>query len=111
VSDPTGPAPIRSVPWLPRLKETEPVRLYAYTVLSALTLVAVLAGWLSGEWPEALMGVAGAVLGVIPAAEAARASVYSPRSHNAQLVQTVLRARGSWTVEAASDPDLSGFRR
>lgn len=111
MSEPARPAPIRSVPWLPRLKETEPVRLYAWTVLSAVAVVAVAAGWVTGEWSEALMGIAGAVLGVLPAAECARASVYSPRTHNAQLVATVVRARGSWSVEAATDPDLSGFRR
>lgn len=63
---------------LTRWKLTEPVRLYAYTVLAAVLLALVLVGTITDEWADALLGVAAAVLAVVPGAEAARASVYSP---------------------------------
>lgn len=75
-------------PLLTRLKLTEPVRLYLYTVLVVLTLGLQLAGWLSGDWQNFLAMNAAVVLGVTGGAEAARASVYSPRS----VVQAVRRA-------------------
>jgi hypothetical protein len=67
-------------PLLARLKLTEPVRLYCYSLLSAVLLALVAVGGLTGEWSDALLGIAAAVLGVVPGAEFARASVYSPAS-------------------------------
>jgi hypothetical protein len=99
-------APIRGVSWLERVKQSEPVRLYAYTVLAAVLTAAVAAGAVTGEWAHALTGVAAAVLGAVPAAEAARASVYSPRTYDRQLVDVVMRARGSWAVTTAEETPL-----
>jgi hypothetical protein len=64
---------------LARLKLTEPVRLYLYS----LALVAIaglqLAGYLTGDWVQYALTDSAVVLGVAGAgAEAARASVYSP---------------------------------
>jgi hypothetical protein len=84
------PAPVRSVGLLARLKLTEPVRLYLYSVLVVLTAAAQLAGWLTGEWSTFLEMNGAVVLAVTTGAEAARASVYSPRS----VVQAVRRAAG-----------------
>ena len=71
---------------LARLKLSEPVRLYAYTVLAAILTALVLTGTITGAWQEALTGIAAAVLAVVPAAEAGRASVYSPRTHVRQII-------------------------
>lgn len=72
---------IRTTPGtLTRWKLTEPVRLYAYTLLSVLILGLVLAGVASGQWGEYLTAAVGAVLTMPGAIEAARASVYSPAS-------------------------------
>ena len=82
---------------LARLKLSEPVRLYAYGILSAVVVALVLVGTITGEWGDALLGIVAAVLGVVPGAEAARASVYSPRTHMQDLLQlreaTVAAAR------------------
>lgn len=72
------PAP--SLGRLARLKLSEPVRLYAYSVLVVLAVGLNLAGVLTGEWLPYATSSAAVVLGVAGAAEAARASVYSPRS-------------------------------
>jgi hypothetical protein len=85
-----APAPVAAVSLLARLKLTEPVRLYCYTVLLVLTAAAQLAGWLTGEWADFLAANGAVVLAVGAGAEAARASVYSPRS----VVQAVRRAAG-----------------
>lgn len=82
------PAPTERPALLARLKLTEPVRLYIYTVLLVLTAGLQLAGWLSGEWRDFLAMNAAVLLAVGGGAEAARASVYSPRS----VVQAVRRA-------------------
>jgi hypothetical protein len=74
---------------LARLKLTEPVRLYMYTLLLVLSAGLQLAGWLSGDWPQYIAVNGAVVLAVGGGAEAARASVYSPRS----VVQAALRAR------------------
>lgn len=87
ISPPT-PAPVVAVSLLARLKLTEPVRLYVYSVLVVLTAAAQLAGWLTGEWAQFVEMNGAVVLAVGAGAEAARASVYSPRS----VVQAVRRA-------------------
>jgi hypothetical protein len=69
-----NPAPSR----LERWRDAEPVRLYAYTVLAALLVVLTAVGLTTGELAHALTGMVAAVLGVIPAAELGRASVWSP---------------------------------
>lgn len=63
---------------LERWRDAEPVRLYAYTVLAALSLVLVATGALTGDVGHALTGLAAAVLGIVPAAELGRLSVQSP---------------------------------
>lgn len=73
---------------LARLKLTEPVRLYAYGVLSAVLVALVLVGTITQDWSAALTGIAAALLGV-PGVEAARATVYSPATHVAEVYQAV----------------------
>jgi hypothetical protein len=93
----TAPTPIRpatsspphTVGLVTRLKLTEPVRLYCYAVLLVLTAGLQLAGLLSGEWAEFTAANGAVLLGVGAAAEAARASVYSP----AAVVRELRRAR------------------
>jgi hypothetical protein len=88
--DPLAPpaAPVVSVGLLARLKLTEPVRLYLYSVALVVITGLNLAGWLVGEWLPFAESSAATLLGVTAATEAARASVYSPRS----VVQAVRRA-------------------
>jgi hypothetical protein len=86
-----APAPATAAPSLPllaRLKLTEPVRLYCYSMLLVLSAGLQLAGLLTGEWPEFIATNGAVVLAVASGTEAARASVYSPRS----VVQAVRRA-------------------
>jgi hypothetical protein len=71
---------------LSRLKLAEPVRLYAYSLLTAILAALVLAGTVTDNWYAALSGIAAAILAVVPGAEATRASVYSPATHMADLV-------------------------
>jgi hypothetical protein len=90
--DPTdvapAPAAAPSLPLLARLKLTEPVRLYSYSMLLVLSAGLQIAGVLTGEWPQFIATNGAVVLAVASGAEAARASVYSPRS----VVQAVRRA-------------------
>jgi hypothetical protein len=74
---------------LARLKLTEPVRLYLWSVSAVLFVGLNLAGVLTGEWQAYATSSAAVLLGVLPATAAARASVFSPRS----VVQTAIRAR------------------
>jgi hypothetical protein len=85
---PIRPAPTYTVGLLTRLKLTEPVRLYSYTVLLVLTAGLQLAGLLSGEWAEFTAANGAVLLGVGAAAEAARASVYSPAAVVRELRRT-----------------------
>jgi hypothetical protein len=82
------PAPVASVGILSRLKLTEPVRLYLYSVALVAVAGLNLAGILTGEWQQYAISSAATVLAVGAGGEAARASVYSPRS----VVQAVRRA-------------------
>lgn len=84
---------------LQRLKLAEPVRLYCYGVLSAIALALVLVGTITQEWSDALLGIAAAALAVVPGAEAARATVYSPASNLRALVQ----ARQAWDAGSVFD--------
>jgi hypothetical protein len=70
-----------------QLKLAEPVRLYLYGVGGVIVAGLVLAGWLTDEWSAYLMAALGVVLGVVPATEAARASVYSTAGHIRSLRQ------------------------
>lgn len=79
---------------LSRLKLTEPVRLYLYSVGVVLIAGLVLMGKLTGEWSAYLTGALAVVLGVAGGGEAARASVYSP----AGMTTALIRSRGSWQV-------------
>lgn len=71
---------VQPIGWLARLKLTEPVRMYAYVLCLVVITGLQLAGWLTGEWVQFSITDAAVVLGVAGTAEAARASVYSPRS-------------------------------
>jgi hypothetical protein len=84
----TAPAPV-PVGLLARLKLTEPVRLYTWPALLG-TLLVVIAAALADT--DLVVKVAGGVawLALVVATEAARASVFSPRS----TVQAVRRAAG-----------------
>jgi hypothetical protein len=70
-----------------QLKLSEPVRLYLYGVGGVIVAGLVLAGWLTDDWSAYLMAALGVVLGVVPATEAARASVYSYAGHIHSLRQ------------------------
>jgi hypothetical protein len=98
----TQTAPIRPVPLLERWKDSEPVRLYAYSVLSAVLVALAAVGAVTGEWTSALTGIAAALLGVVPGAEAARMSVISPRSHLDATVALARAASGDPAARAAA---------
>jgi hypothetical protein len=85
-----APAPpvAPSVGLLTRLKLTEPVRLYLYSVALVLLGGLNLAGYLTGQWQDFAAASAAVLLGIGAAGESARASVYSTRS----VVQAVRRA-------------------
>jgi len=85
------PAPPISVGLLARIRLTEPVRLYLYSLALLAIGGLALAGVLTGEWIPYATGAAATVLVVGAGGEAARASVYSPRS----VVQAVRRAADS----------------
>lgn len=63
---------------LVRWKLTEPARLYLYGLAVVAVLGLTMAGVLTGEWSHYWLTAAGVVLGIVPATEAVRASVYSP---------------------------------
>src|SRR5207253_9649361 len=91
---PTSPppaAPVASIGLFARLKLTEPVQLYLYGVALVVITGLNLAGYLVGEWQSYAISSAATLLGITAATEAARASVYSPRS----VVQAVRRAVSS----------------
>jgi hypothetical protein len=88
--------------WLSRVKLSEPVRLYVYGLGSVLVVALVMRGVLDGEYLEAMLQALAVAAGLGTAAEAARASVYSPAS----TVQLLSRARGSWNVQAAEEASL-----
>jgi hypothetical protein len=89
IPTPAPPAP-PSVGVLTRLKLTEPVRLYIYSVALVLFTGLNLAGYLTGAWQDYAAASAATLLGFGVAGESARASVYSTRS----VVQAVRRAGG-----------------
>jgi hypothetical protein len=79
---------VASIGLLSRLKLTEPVRLYLYSLAVVAIGGLALAGVLTGQWIAYATGAVAVVLSVTVGGEAARASVYSPRS----VVQAVRRA-------------------
>jgi hypothetical protein len=79
--------PNRLVLTASQLKLSEPVRTYLYGVGAVIVTGLVLAGWLTDDWSAYLMAALGVVLGVVPATEAARATVYSPAGHIRSLRQ------------------------
>lgn len=83
-----GSQPSRPPSLLFRLRMTEPVRLYCYTVLLGLVVGLVLAGSVTGQWSEYGTALAAVLLGIPYGTEAARASVYSPAGA-VQLVEDV----------------------
>lgn len=70
-----------------RWKLTEPVRLYLYGVGAVVLVGLVLGGVLTQEWSAYLTAALAVVLGVVPATEAARSSVYSLAGHITSLRQ------------------------
>lgn len=68
---------------LKKAKETEPVRLYLYSVLASILALLVLKGVLSGDEMTAYLVVAATVLGV-PAIEKTRSVVDSPSTAKAK---------------------------
>jgi hypothetical protein len=79
---------------LSRAKLAEPVRLYLHSVGAVLIAGLVLMGYFTDEWAAYLTGALAVVLAVGGGGEAARASVYSPRS----MLEGLTRSRGSWEV-------------
>lgn len=63
--------------WLTRWREMEPVRLYLWSVATAVIVAAVAVGILTAELAVAITGVASAVL-MIGGAAAARHDAYAP---------------------------------
>lgn len=88
-------ARIRAVGPLSRLKLTEPVRLYLYGLGAVVLVGLVLAGVITEEWRAYGLTALGVVLGLVPATEAARASVYSTAGMVAQL-RAAAAATNSW---------------
>jgi hypothetical protein len=79
VSAATGQVTIRpGLGFLARMKLTEPVRLYLYSLALVIFAGLQLAGALTGEWLQFAITGAGVVLAVGAGGEAVRASVYSP---------------------------------
>lgn len=83
---------------LSRLKNSEPVRVYLWSVGSVLIGGLVLMGYLTEEWSGYLTGALAVLLAVGGGGEAARASVYSPAS----TLGLLTRSRGSWEVRDAA---------
>lgn len=81
---PPRPGPVSS--W----KLSEPVRLYLYGVGSIVLLGLVLAGAITQDWQAYGLAALAEVLAVVPATEAARASVWSTRS----LIRELARVGG-----------------
>lgn len=100
MTDPEGP---RSEPPAVPLLLSEPVRVYVYGLAALLVGGLVLAGVLTDEWRAFLLAGLPAVLAV-PAAEAARASVYSPATVRDSLA-AVEAARAATTVHTR--PELA----
>lgn len=74
---------------LASLRLTEPVRLYLYGVGSLILAGLVLGGVLTQDWQDWGLAMLAEVLAVVPATEAARATVYSPATAMRQLVAAV----------------------
>lgn len=89
--------PNRLVRTASQLKLSEPVRLYLYGVGGVIVTGLVLAGWLTDEWSAYLMAALGVVLGLVPAAEAIRASVYSTAGH----IRSLRELRTAQDISAA----------
>jgi hypothetical protein len=63
--------------WLERWRAQEPLRLYLWTIASALVAAALVAGWLTAELAVAVTGVVAAVL-MVGGTAAARREAYAP---------------------------------
>lgn len=72
---------------LAKLRLTEPVRLYLYGLGTVVLLGLVLAGVITEDWRDYGISALAVVLGLVPATEAARSSVYSLAGHLASLRQ------------------------
>lgn len=73
--------------WLDRWREQEPLRLYLWTVASAVLVGCVVAGWLTQELALAIAGPVSAAL-LVGGTAAARREVFAPA--------TVARLQGEW---------------
>lgn len=81
---------------------TEPARLYLWLTGFVLIAAAVAAGYFTEDMGQWLIGTIAGVLGMVGAGEAVRSSVYSQAGH----LRGMIASRGSWAVDAATDPDL-----
>jgi len=81
---------------LKHVKETEPVRLYLYSVLVPVLAFLVLKGVIGGDEMAAYLAMGAAVLGV-PAVEKARSAVDSPATATAK--QEALEAEYELNIE------------
>jgi anti-sigma factor RsiW len=73
------PATVQGIGLARRLAESEPVRLYLYSVLGAVLAVLVALGVLTSS-DAALWGALGAAVLAVPVTEGVRSQVYSPRT-------------------------------
>jgi hypothetical protein len=98
------------VSWLERWQAAEPVRLYLWTVATAVLAAAAVAGWLTEDLYVALTGVLAAVL-TFGGAAAARRKAYAPVTVDRLLDradrEAVEQARNAY---AAGLADGSGVR-
>ncbi len=76
--------------WLDRWRDQEPVRLYLWTVASAVLAGCVVAGWLTQELALAIAGPVAAAL-MVGGTAAARSQAYAPA--------TVTRLEAEWQRE------------
>jgi hypothetical protein len=85
-------APVQTVGWLRRLMLSEPVRVYAYTLLSAVLALLVWKKVIGAEEAEQWGAFAALILGVGAAAtEKVRRLVWSERSHQQVVTRAQLR--------------------
>lgn len=92
------PRPNRLMRW----HLTEPARLYLWLTGIVIITAALAAGYLTEDYGQWLIGAIAGVLGMAGAGEAVRSSVYSQAGH----LNGMIASRGSWQVDAATDPDL-----
>ena len=95
------------VGWLERWQQAEPVRLYLWSVATAVLTAALVAGWVTEQLYVALVGVVSAVL-IVGGTALARGVAYAPATHE-RLVEE--QARHSYDDGVRYGRSLPGRHR